>query len=104
MTGSIRCTLRANVAQWLNLDARDLPEGTVVSVQGPDGALIAPDGQTAARVTVTSAAPLRFPLNGEGVYIISVISTSRVTAHGAQTTTYHKRGTLKASTAPRQTT
>lgn len=102
LTGSIRCTVRSDVALWLNLDAKDLPEGTVVSVQGPDGTLIAPEGQTATRVTITAAAPLRFPLNGEGVYIVSVVSTSRVTAHGAQTVTYQKTGTLKASTAPRQ--
>jgi hypothetical protein len=102
MAGYIRSTVRSDLPLWLDLQAQDLPEDTVVSVQGPDGTLIAAEGQTAMRLKMTAATPLRFRLSGEGVYIVTAISTSRVVANGAQTTTYKKRGTLKASTAMRQ--
>jgi hypothetical protein len=69
-----------------------------VSVQAPDGGTLTAEGRSPGATPVRDKEALRYRLTGAGVYVVNVVINVQVVGHGAQTATYQRTGTLKAST------
>jgi hypothetical protein len=83
-SGSIRTTVRSDNANTLTVTFVDLPGETLLTVRGPNGDLLRPEGaEQAGSQPLQGNGSSQYPIHGAGVYLVEFASNIEKSISGA---------------------